>query len=72
MTLVSGAATIANDAISSAKLADQSAINVASNGVVVFQDASGNQQWKLDIGSNKFQISYHDGSSWATKFDIAN
>ena len=72
MTLQGGQSTIANDAISSAKLADQSAINVANNGVLVFQDASGNQQWKLDIGSNKFQISYHDGSSWEVKMDIAN
>ena len=72
MTLQGGVALVGNDAITSAKLADQTDISLANNGILVFQDASGNQQWKVDISSDKFQISYHDGSSWETKWDIAN
>ena len=71
MTLQGGQSTIANDAITSAKLADQSAINVANNGELIFKNSTGDQ-WKLNVSSNKFQISYYDGSAWEVKMDIAN
>ena len=70
-TIQNGVATIANDAISSAKLADQSQVNISNNGELIFKNSVGDQ-WKLNVSSNKFQISYYDGSAWEVKMDIAN
>ena len=71
MTLQGGQATIANDVITSAKLADQSQVNISNNGELIFKNSTGDQ-WKLNVSSNKFQISYYDGSAWEVKMDIAN
>ena len=70
-TIQNGVATVSNDAITSAKLADQSQVNISNNGELIFKNSVGDQ-WKLNVSSNKFQISYYNGSSWEVKMDIAN
>ena len=76
LTASAGAFTIGNDAVSSAKLADQTEVVVSDgsgndNGIV-FNDSTG--RWKLSVDSGEFKILWDAGSmgSYVEKWSVNN